>query len=213
MSNNSTTSPALQSEAESAVHLLDDCFDPIEAGLRERVREFIQAMIREAALVRPRYGRRPKADATNGNVFGDADSRQHERAGAESDRRRWQRCVLMKQNHPLHARRRGTYRFGRRQHAIAAKGVATEHQRTDCGPYGLGSRGNVGGSGSIAPYSPSAPSLMSAGRWHSPGASSRDRCASTAINFGHSDASRYAGRQNRSLSYDRSGQTARHSAR
>src|SRR5262245_4334312 len=101
MSNNSTTSPALQSEAESAVHLLDDCFDPSEAGLRERVREFIQAMIREAALVRPRYGRRPKADATNGNVFGDADSRQHERAGAESDRRRWQRCVLMKQNHPL----------------------------------------------------------------------------------------------------------------
>src|SRR5215831_20309375 len=63
MSNNSTTSPALQSEAESAVHLLDDCFDPIEAGLREQVREFIQAMIREAALVRPRYGRRPKADA------------------------------------------------------------------------------------------------------------------------------------------------------
>src|SRR5262249_50075311 len=107
MSNNSTTSPALQSEAESAVHLLDDWFGPIEAGLRERVREFIQAMIREAALVRPRYGRRPKADATNGNVFGDADSRQHERAGAESDRRRWQRCVLMKQNHLLHARRRG----------------------------------------------------------------------------------------------------------
>ncbi len=63
MTNNSTTSPALQSEAESAVHLLDDWFDPIEAGLRERVREFIQAMIEselEAALVRPRYGRRPK---------------------------------------------------------------------------------------------------------------------------------------------------------
>jgi putative transposase len=70
MTNNSTTSPALQSEAESAVHLLDDWFDPIEAGLRERVREFIQAMIEselEAALVRPRYGRRPKADAKNGN--------------------------------------------------------------------------------------------------------------------------------------------------
>ena len=70
MTNSSTTSPSLQSEAESTVHLLDDWFDPIEAGLRERVREFIQAMIEselEAALVRPRYGRRPKADAKNGN--------------------------------------------------------------------------------------------------------------------------------------------------
>jgi hypothetical protein len=35
----------LQSEAETAVRLLDDWFDPIEAGLRDRVREFIQAMI------------------------------------------------------------------------------------------------------------------------------------------------------------------------
>jgi putative transposase len=70
MTNNSTTSPALQSEAGLAVHLLDDWFDPIEAGLRDRVREFIQGMIEselEAALARPRYGRRPKADAKNGN--------------------------------------------------------------------------------------------------------------------------------------------------
>src|SRR2546429_4546661 len=70
MNNSSTTSPPLQSEAESTVHLLDDWFDPIEAGLRERVREFIQAMIEselEAALVRPRYGRRPKADAKKGS--------------------------------------------------------------------------------------------------------------------------------------------------
>src|SRR5437016_1726581 len=69
MTNHSTTSLALQSEAESAV-LLDDWFDPIEAGLRDRVREFIQAMIEselEAALVRPRYGRRPKADANKGS--------------------------------------------------------------------------------------------------------------------------------------------------
>ena len=46
MTNNSTTSPALQSEAETAkVHVLDNWFDAIELGLRERVREFIQAMI------------------------------------------------------------------------------------------------------------------------------------------------------------------------
>src|SRR5438309_10489781 len=63
MSNNSTKSVALQSEAETAVHLLDDWFDPIEAGLRDRARELIQAMIEselEAALSRPRYARRPK---------------------------------------------------------------------------------------------------------------------------------------------------------
>ena len=45
MTNNSTNSPALQSQAETAGHLLDDWFDPIEAGLRDRVREFIQGMI------------------------------------------------------------------------------------------------------------------------------------------------------------------------
>jgi hypothetical protein len=45
MTSNNTKSSSLQSEGETAVHLLDDCFDPIEAGLRDRVREFIQAMI------------------------------------------------------------------------------------------------------------------------------------------------------------------------
>src|ERR1700746_731019 len=68
MTSNSTKSPTLQLEAETAVRLLDDWFDPIEAGLRGRVREFIQAMMEgelEAALSRPRYGRRPKADPEN----------------------------------------------------------------------------------------------------------------------------------------------------
>src|SRR3989440_7039824 len=62
MTSNSTKSSCLQSEAETAMRLLDDWFDPIEAGLRNRVREFIQAMIEselETALARPRYGRRP----------------------------------------------------------------------------------------------------------------------------------------------------------
>ena len=55
MTNNSTKSVALQSEAETVIHVLDDWFDPIEAGLRDRVREFIQAMIEgelDAALSR-----------------------------------------------------------------------------------------------------------------------------------------------------------------
>jgi len=63
MTSNSTNSPSLQSEAEPPVPFLDDWFDPIEAGLRDRVREFIQAMIEaelEAALSRPRYGRQAK---------------------------------------------------------------------------------------------------------------------------------------------------------
>src|SRR6516165_5513203 len=54
MDSNSTKSPTMQSEAATTVHLLDDWFDPIEAGLRDRVREFIQAMI-EAKLEARRY--------------------------------------------------------------------------------------------------------------------------------------------------------------
>ena len=68
MPSNSTNSAALQSQAETAVHLLDDWFDPIEVGLRDRVREFIQAMIEaelEAVLSRPRYARRPKEACEN----------------------------------------------------------------------------------------------------------------------------------------------------
>src|ERR1700757_3687641 len=70
MTNTSTTPPALQSEAETTVHLLDNWFDAIEVGLRERVREFIQAMIEselETALARPRYGRRPTVDVQKGD--------------------------------------------------------------------------------------------------------------------------------------------------
>jgi hypothetical protein len=44
MTSNSTNS-SLQSQAETAIPLLDDWFDPIEVGLRDRVREFIHAMI------------------------------------------------------------------------------------------------------------------------------------------------------------------------
>src|SRR5260370_680407 len=68
MTSNSTNSPALGSDAEIAVGLLHEWFDPIEAGLRDRVREFIQTMIEselEAVLSRPRYARRPQADPEN----------------------------------------------------------------------------------------------------------------------------------------------------
>lgn len=46
--------------AEATPYLFDDWFDPIEAGLRERVRDFIETMLEtelDAVLARPRYGR------------------------------------------------------------------------------------------------------------------------------------------------------------
>ena len=62
MTSITTKRPADQPKAETAAYLFDDWFDPIEAGLRDRVRAFIETMIRgelDAALARPRYGRRP----------------------------------------------------------------------------------------------------------------------------------------------------------
>jgi putative transposase len=50
-----------QPVVDTAVYLFDDWFDPIEAGVRDRVRGFIQAMIEgelDETLMRPRYGRR-----------------------------------------------------------------------------------------------------------------------------------------------------------
>src|SRR5947209_12314041 len=57
-----------QPEAETAVYLFDDWFDPIETCVRDRVREFIQAMIEgelDATLLRPRYGRLAKHAAAD----------------------------------------------------------------------------------------------------------------------------------------------------
>jgi len=60
-----TTKPdSSQHAAETSPALFDDWFDPVEAGLRERVRGFIEEMIREeldSVLARPRYGRRQEA--------------------------------------------------------------------------------------------------------------------------------------------------------
>jgi hypothetical protein len=58
-----TTSPCLpQAGIECNVHLFDNWFDPIESGLRTRVRDFLQAMLEaelDEALGRSRYVRRP----------------------------------------------------------------------------------------------------------------------------------------------------------
>ena len=81
MTSNSTNSAALQSQAETAIHLLDDWFDPIEVGLRDRVREFIQAMIEaelDAALSRPRYARRPKEACENADGASGITGHRHD---------------------------------------------------------------------------------------------------------------------------------------
>src|SRR5271157_890988 len=60
-----TTKPELsQPGSETKAHLFDNWFDPIESGIRERVRGFIDELIRQEldeALARPRYGRRPRS--------------------------------------------------------------------------------------------------------------------------------------------------------
>jgi len=63
MTSTTTKSDYSQPAAEMAVHLFDNWFDPIEASLRDRVREFIQAMMEgelDMALSRPRYARHAK---------------------------------------------------------------------------------------------------------------------------------------------------------
>jgi putative transposase len=63
MTSHSTTPCLPQSEIETAEHLLDNWFDPVEAGLRSRAREFLQAMLEaelDEVLARSRYARRAK---------------------------------------------------------------------------------------------------------------------------------------------------------
>ena len=67
MTSVTTKAEGLQLENGTAAYLFDNWFDPIETGIRGRVREFIDELIRQElddALARPRYGRRPKATAS-----------------------------------------------------------------------------------------------------------------------------------------------------
>ena len=77
-----TTKPELlQPSSEPSSSLFDDWFDPIEAGLRARVRELIEEMIRselDAVLSRPRYGRRRK-EVTGEEIAGVAGHRHGSR--------------------------------------------------------------------------------------------------------------------------------------
>ena len=77
-----TKAEGLQLENEAASHLFDNWFDPIEIGLRERVRSFIEEMIRaelDAVLARPRYGRRERSAAGAESAAGVAGHRHGSR--------------------------------------------------------------------------------------------------------------------------------------
>ena len=60
-----TTKLALpHSGTDTSAQLFEDWFDPIESGVRGRIRHFIENMIEaelEEALSRPRYGRQARA--------------------------------------------------------------------------------------------------------------------------------------------------------
>ena len=73
MTSHSTMREQPQLETEAAVPLFDNWFDPIEAGLRDRAREFLQAMLEgelDEVLDRSRYARRAErsADASERTV-------------------------------------------------------------------------------------------------------------------------------------------------
>ena len=96
MTSTTTKPEAVQPEAETAVYLFDDWFDPIEAGLRDRVRDFIETMFRtelDTALARPRYARRPGAsEGSDGAAAGSCGAHRH-RARRWSRRRRRSRRI------------------------------------------------------------------------------------------------------------------------
>jgi putative transposase len=61
MTSHTTKPDSVQPADETVPDLFDSWFDPIESGVRNRVREFIETMMEdelEAALSRPRYARR-----------------------------------------------------------------------------------------------------------------------------------------------------------
>ena len=67
-------------QTDATVHLFDNWFDPIETGLRDRVREFIHAMVEgelDMALSRPRYARCAKASSGEAEGAGGASGHRH----------------------------------------------------------------------------------------------------------------------------------------
>ena len=78
-----TKSDSSKPVGETAVYLFDDWFDPIEAGVRDRVRGFIQAMIEgelDETLMRSRYGRLASSSGKNDGLAAVAGHRHGHRS-------------------------------------------------------------------------------------------------------------------------------------
>src|SRR5437773_4413269 len=68
-----TTSDSFEPATDTAAHLFDNWFDPIDSSVRDRVRGFIEELIRcevDEALARPRYARAKDADSRAANIAG-----------------------------------------------------------------------------------------------------------------------------------------------
>ena len=80
MTSNTTKPDSWQPAPETAAHLFDNWFDPIEAGLRDRVHEFLHAMFEgelDMALSRPRYARRGQPSSCDGQGAAGATGHRH----------------------------------------------------------------------------------------------------------------------------------------
>ena len=75
------TTPCLpQSEIETTGQLFDNWFDPIEAGLRDRARDFLQAMLEaelDEVLARSRYARRAKSPSGGSEAMPGISGHRH----------------------------------------------------------------------------------------------------------------------------------------
>ncbi len=100
MTSNSTTPCLPQSEIETAGHLFDNWFDPIEAGLRDRAREFLQAMLEgelDMVLARSRYGRRANRPSGDAEDAAGCQHRARRHADWRLQCRRQERLVVARQ--------------------------------------------------------------------------------------------------------------------
>jgi hypothetical protein len=92
MTSTTTKPDSLQPAADLAGDLFDNWFDPLEAEVRARSREFIEQLLRgelEAALSRPRYGRSPISGREgSAGVAGHRHGSGNRTHGRESKRKR-----------------------------------------------------------------------------------------------------------------------------
>jgi putative transposase len=80
MTNHSTTRCLPQCETDAAEHVIDKWFDPIEAGLRDRAREFLEAMFEaelDEVLARSRYVRGGKRFAGGSEALAGTTGHRH----------------------------------------------------------------------------------------------------------------------------------------